>query len=83
MFSAAPTVRGEGELAFLSSSMDLGTVCWKTLGDSRTEDAAVVVAVTSGEPATCKGNGHFTSKYSSQVQRRHLLTGRSKRWEQG
>lgn len=52
MFSAAPTVRGEGELAFLSSSMDLGTVCWKTLGDSRTEDAAVVVAVTSGEPAT-------------------------------
>lgn len=55
MFSAAPTVRGEGELAFLSSSTDLGIVCWKTLGDSRTDDTAVVVAVTSGGPATCKG----------------------------
>lgn len=52
VFSAAPTVRGEGELAFLSSSTDLGIVCWKTLGDSRTDDTAVVVAVTSGGPGT-------------------------------
>lgn len=45
-------MRGEGELAFLSRSVDLGTVCWKTLGDNRTEDTAVVVAVTSGGPVT-------------------------------
>lgn len=49
-------MRGEGELAFLSRSVDLGTVCWNTLGDSRTEDTAVVVAVTNGGPAICGGH---------------------------
>lgn len=34
--------------------MDLVTVCWKTLGDSRTEDTAMVVAVTSVGPVTCR-----------------------------
>ena len=48
-------MRGEGELAFLSRSEDLVTVCWKTLGDSRTEGAAEVVAGTRGGPATCRG----------------------------
>ena len=54
-FSVVPTVRGEGELAFLSRSEDLVSVCWNTLGDSRTEDAAEVVAGTRGGPATCRG----------------------------
>lgn len=51
-------MRGEGELVFLSRSVDLGTVCWNTLGDSRIEDTAVVVAVTNGGPAigTALGN---------------------------
>lgn len=54
-------MRGEEELAFLSRSADLGTVCWNTLGDSRTEDTAVVVAVTNGGPAICgtQNNSHF------------------------
>lgn len=56
-FSAVPTVRGEEELAFLSSSTDLVTACWKTLGDSRTEDTEVVVAVARGGPAICGGEG--------------------------
>ena len=47
-------MRGEGELAFLSRSAALGTVCWNTLGDSRTEDTAVVVAGTNGKPAIWK-----------------------------
>lgn len=46
---------GEGELAFRSRSVDLGTVCWNTLGDSRTEDTAVVAAAASGGPAICGG----------------------------
>lgn len=53
--SDVTTVRGEGELALLSRSVDLAAVCWKTLGDSRTEDTAVVVAVIRGGPATCRG----------------------------
>jgi hypothetical protein len=32
----------------------LGTVCWNTVGDNRTEDTAVVVAGTNGKPAIWK-----------------------------
>lgn len=48
-------MRGEGELALLSGSVGRGTDCWKTLGDSRTADTAVVAAVMSAGPAACRG----------------------------
>lgn len=75
-FSEVPIVRGEGELAFLSRSVDLVTVCWKTLGDSRTDDIAVVVAVAIWGPATCRRMVilYQSAEVSSQTQgKKHLI----------